>query len=88
MSTIHVKVSGVTDNIRHIRRAKDYTQAYMAQHLDISQTTYSNIESGSVALTLDRFLAIAQILDVDTKELLAVPMPENNFPAVDQSFED
>ncbi len=56
--------------IRSFREAKGYTQEYMAEMLDICQSTYANLESGKSSLTIDRLLEIAEILELDFHQLL------------------
>ena len=56
--------------IRSYREAKGYTQEYMAEMLNICQSTYANLESGKSSLGIDRLLEIAEILEVDFHHLL------------------
>lgn len=63
MSTIGLK-------IRKLREAKDFTQDYMAERLNISQNVYSRIESGHQKLTTERLSTIANILEVSQENLL------------------
>ncbi len=58
--------------IRSFREAKGYTQEYMAEMLDICQSTYANLESGKSSLTIDRLLEIAEILELDFHLLLEI----------------
>ena len=53
----------VSDNIRKYRLEKCYTQEYMAREIDISQSAYYKIESGSVKITMERLTDIANILN-------------------------
>lgn len=48
----------------------NYTQDYIAFKLGISQNSYSKIELGYVQLTLDRFICICKVLDVDIYEFI------------------
>lgn len=57
--------------IRHLRRKKEYSQEYMAAHLDISQNAYSKLETGKIAITVDRLCEVARILDIAPADLLA-----------------
>jgi XRE family transcriptional regulator, regulator of sulfur utilization len=57
-------------NIRAIRESRGYTQEYMAEMLDICQSTYANLESGKTTLTLARLFRIADILETDFIELV------------------
>jgi transcriptional regulator with XRE-family HTH domain len=56
--------------IRAYREAKGYTQEYMAEMLDICQSTYANLESGKTTLSITRLLHIADILETDFTNLL------------------
>ncbi len=58
--------------IRSFREAKGYTQEYMAEMLDICQSTYANLESGKSSLSIDRLLEIAEILELDFRQLLVL----------------
>ncbi len=56
--------------IRAYREAKGYTQEYMAEMLNICQSTYANLESGKTTLSITRLLHIAEILETDFTNLL------------------
>lgn len=57
-------------NIRAIRESRGYTQEYMAEMLDICQSTYANLESGKTPLTINRLLRISDILEIDFADLV------------------
>jgi transcriptional regulator with XRE-family HTH domain len=57
-------------HIRQLREARDYSQDYMADRLEISQSAYANIENGKVHLRVDRLYEIATILQVPPLRLL------------------
>ena len=57
-------------HIRQLREARDYSQDYMADRLEISQSAYANIENGKVHLRVDRLYDIAAILEVPPLQLL------------------
>jgi transcriptional regulator with XRE-family HTH domain len=57
--------------IKKIREYNNFSQNYMAEQLNISQSAYAKIESGSIALTEDKLRKIAQILKVDMDKLLS-----------------
>lgn len=63
-------------NIKQIRELKNISQDYMANALDISQSTYAKIENGQVIPKIDRLQQIASILEVDLSTLLNT---SNNF---------
>ena len=51
--------------IRSLREAKGYSQDYMAECLNISQSNYACLESGKTAMRVDRLLEILDVLDTD-----------------------
>lgn len=56
--------------IRSCRESRGYSQDYMAEMLDISQSTYANIESGKTSLSIDRLCRITDILGLDIHEVI------------------
>lgn len=58
------------NKIRTIRELKGYSQDFMAEKLNISQKTYSRLESGHVKLDIERLRQISEILEVDPSSLL------------------
>lgn len=67
---VRYDVKSVAAQIKILRLQKNYTQDYMAHQLKISQNAYSKIELGYTNLSLERFFAIAIILDTDAVELI------------------
>lgn len=61
--------------IKQLREVKSYTQEYMAEKLNVSNSTYSRIETGMQDITISRLAEIANILEVEAWELLA---PDGN----------
>ena len=57
-------------NIRALRRSKDYSQNYMCTQLQTSQRAYSQIENGHTNLTFETAIRIAEILEVGIEELV------------------
>lgn len=72
------------EKIRIARMKKKFTQEEVADALNISQRAYSKIENGEVALKIERLEKIANLLDVDSKELLP-GAPTQNFEIVNYS---
>ncbi|GAC1592872.1 MAG: hypothetical protein NVS3B19_14680 [Ginsengibacter sp.] len=56
--------------IRQIRLAKRLTQLELSKQLHICQNTYSLLETGKTPLDNERILQLAELLNVDPKELL------------------
>lgn len=58
-------------SIRSRRDALGLTQQDLAQRLNLSRTSVTNIERGRQRLLIDQFCMVAQILKCDYEELLA-----------------
>ncbi len=56
--------------IRQLRDAKGYSQDNVAAMLGIHQNTYCEIETGKAKLSLERYLKLSEILEVDAVEML------------------
>lgn len=55
--------------IRNLREDHDYTQAYVASKLGISQRAYAHYESGDRKISLEMAIELAKLLEVDMNEL-------------------
>ena len=66
--------SKVLANIIKIRNDKRITQLDIAAALDIDMSTYSKIESGKIALSVDRLAKIASFLGIDVVDVLYWPV--------------
>lgn len=65
-----MKVCG--QNIRKIRRSKDFTQEYMAFEMGISQKAYSDIENAKVKINFDILNKISSILDIKPSDICSI----------------
>jgi len=65
--------------IKKYRENKNYTQEYMSEKLNISQNTYSKIETGGIKLTVDRLKQISDILEIPIEEILNSETQVFNF---------
>lgn len=61
----------IGEKLRSIRKLKGFSQDYLADQLNISQVTYSQIENNKTKLNLDRLEDICAILDVTLEDLLS-----------------
>lgn len=72
-------------DIRSVREAKGYSQEYMAEMLDMAQSSYANLESGKSSMSVDRLLHICDILHMDVHGLLdragTTVIPQHQFSA-------
>ncbi len=60
----------IGSKLRKLRMEKGYKQEYMAEVLEISQKTYSNMENDKSSISLDTLKKIAQEYKIDLLELL------------------
>ena len=65
----------IGQRIRKFRKARGLTQEQLAEAADISVTHMSHIETGNTKLSLPVFVAIAEILQIQTDELLYDNVP-------------
>ena len=70
MKTSKLLVEGIRERIKIIRIEKGYSQGYMADMLNISQNAYHKLEKGHTRIHLEKFIDIAEILEVNFSELL------------------
>lgn len=60
----------IGENIKKLREFRGYSQEYMATELNISQKSYSNIESDEGKVNKSQIERIAKILEIDPIYLL------------------
>jgi transcriptional regulator with XRE-family HTH domain len=65
-----MKICG--QNIRKIRRSKDFTQEYMAFEMGVSQKAYSDIENSKVKINLEILNKISNILEIKPSEICSI----------------
>jgi transcriptional regulator with XRE-family HTH domain len=63
-------LSKIMDNIKALRAIKNYSQQFIADKLGCDYSTYGKIESGKTTLTVNRLFLLADIFEVDVKQLL------------------
>lgn len=56
--------------LKTLREINNFTQAYIADQLDISQNAYSLIEKGATKITLDRLEELANFYKIKPSDLL------------------
>lgn len=61
-----------SQNIRKVRRSKDFTQEYMAFEMGISQKAYSDIENGKVKINLEILTKISKILEIRPSDICSI----------------
>jgi len=60
----------IGEKIRKIRIIKGFSQEYIADLLEISQSAYSDIERGKTKINLERLKRVALIFEVDVNYIL------------------
>lgn len=56
--------------LKTLREINDYTQAYVANQLDISQNAYSLLEKGATKITLERLEELALLYKTTPQDLI------------------
>jgi len=59
----------IGQQIRSLREAKGYSQEYMADMLNISQSAYACLEAGKTSLRVERLFQILELLDTDISSM-------------------
>lgn len=62
----------IGNRIKKLREFKNYTQEWMALQLGLSQPAYSKIEKGDVSISVDKLIAIAEILEVNPSDFFDI----------------
>jgi transcriptional regulator with XRE-family HTH domain len=60
----------IGENIRKFRELKNMTREHIAAELKMSLSNYSKIERDEIDLTISRVQEIANLLEVDTSQIL------------------
>ncbi|MBC7641733.1 MAG: helix-turn-helix transcriptional regulator [Flavobacterium sp.] len=67
------KLSGIKIGIklRKLRMANGYSQEYLAEVLEVSQKTYSNMENDKSSISIDTLKKIAEEYKIDLLDLIS-----------------
>ena len=68
------------ENIRNLRIDRGYTQKQIAEHLGISQNTYSQYEVGILNYPVDAVVKLAMFYGVSTDYLLGLTSRKEPYP--------
>jgi transcriptional regulator with XRE-family HTH domain len=60
----------VGQKIKKLRELKNFTQEYMAAHLEMSAANYSRLERDEIPLTLEKLQSISQVLEINYLDIL------------------
>lgn len=64
------QVNSIGLKIKKIRELKNYTQEYMAEQLEVSQSTYARFEKEDADLNISKLKKIAVLLNISLEELI------------------
>lgn len=56
--------------IKRFRLMANYTQAYVAKRLDVSERWYRDLEKGKNRIYLDQIILLSKLLDFNSHELI------------------
>lgn len=59
-----------SQQIKTLRLKHNYTQIYLANKLNISQKTYSNMESGKSKITLNNLIKLSKLYNISKTEFI------------------
>jgi transcriptional regulator with XRE-family HTH domain len=71
MNTFEKSGIKIGSKLRKLRMEKGYKQEYLADVLEISQKTYSNMENDKSSISIDTLKKIAQEYKIDLLELIS-----------------
>jgi transcriptional regulator with XRE-family HTH domain len=69
----------ISDFIRNQRTSKGYTQAWVADQLDVSRPTYIQIEQGKRDLLLSEAQHLAKIFDLSFENFVSEQLPQYQY---------
>ena len=67
--------NAIAANIKSARLYRNYSQEYLGLRLRISQNAYSKIEIGRSSISLQRIFEIAEVFEVDVRDLIDTQKP-------------
>jgi transcriptional regulator with XRE-family HTH domain len=83
-------IAGIGQRLADRRRALGLTQAVLAEKIGVAEETMSRMESGKVAISLERLAKFCDLLDYPIEELLlqVSENPEDEARALIRSLKD
>ena len=69
----------ISQKLRYFRLYRNYTQHYVAAKLGLSVRSYRKLEQGSVSMSVDQLIKIAQILDINVSIDLYITNSDSDF---------
>ncbi len=72
MAYLHWVMNVIFERIRNLREDNDLKQRQLAEYLNVSQNTYSQYETGTIALSAENAVKLAAFYKVSVDYLLGV----------------
>jgi transcriptional regulator with XRE-family HTH domain len=67
---MNLKGMVIGQKIKNLRELKNFTQEYMAEKLQMSQSNYSRIESNEIDVPFGKLQNIAEVLEIGITDLI------------------
>jgi transcriptional regulator with XRE-family HTH domain len=80
----------VINNIKTIRENKDFTEAWVAEQMGISQSTYNRKENGESDFSLPELLKLGEVLEVNVTKIIDLDfekmLTQNNYDGSSHNY--
>lgn len=74
-----MKQNTLPERLKELRSDRNYSQAYVAQQLNISRQTYSHYETGRINPPTDSLRALAELYNISMDLLIPTQAKQNTF---------
>ena len=74
--------------IRSIRESKGYSQEYMANMLQCSQSAYASLEAGKTSVRMERLFNVLEVLETDFETFMEIKKENQPSSHVSESSEN
>lgn len=74
----------VHENLKNIRMAKGVTQSHLAKKLNVSNMTYSRMESGETKIDVERLIVISKALSINVEVFFNIKLTDSVINSFEQ----
>lgn len=74
----------VHENLKNIRMAKGVTQSHLAKKLNVSNMTYSRMESGETKIDVERLIVISKALSINVEVFFNIELTDSVINSLQQ----
>ncbi len=71
--------TNLPERLKELRNDRNYSQAYVAQQLNISRQTYSHYETGRINPPTDSLRALAELYNISMDLLIPIQTKRNTY---------